>query len=243
MSKTFLQLVQGVARESGTIPSASGNVPTTVASQVGQLANCVVWVNEAYRQIQQLRPNWRFMSAELGSSAVITSGTRRYTAASWNISDFGSWKKNGRVYSLYSSSIGVSDEQRLDFMEWDDYRQTYLRGTQQANKPMFFSVSPADEFCIAQVPDATLTQSPPPYAVNGEYWREAQDLTNNTDVPILPGEFHDIIMWKALLLLDQFDEAPLTTKQDCERKYMQYLNALERRQLPKITINADGPFA
>ena len=54
--------------------------------------------------------------------------------------------------------------------------------------------------CFGSPPDRA-------YAVRGEYQRSAQTLVNANDVPEMPEDYHMMIVWRAIMLLHQHDEA------------------------------------
>lgn len=197
----YLQLCQRTVRESGTI---SGDVtPAKVTEQSGRLLKVVQWVAEAWRQVQNLHDDWCFMRGEF--AGAVTDGAPRYTAASFNIARFSRWITDPRSVTIYETARGKADESELRFMPWSDYRINFDRGVQQKNRPRVYSISPAGEFCLGPVPNAGFT-------VRGEYQKSAQNLAANDDVPELPdASLHTVIVWKALLLLAQYDEGQWPT--------------------------------
>ena len=228
----FLELVQRVARESGTIPGE--NQPASVVGTTGRLARMVHWTNDAWRGIQRSRTDWRWMQGEFEGS--LTAGSARYTSASFNLTRFARWRVNGPTedrFSLYDPTIGVTDEGQLIFVPWDTFYVTKLRGSIDANRPAYFSVSPAREFVVSPTPDKT-------YTVRGPYQKSAQTLTANTDIPEMPEDFHDLIVWEALKLMGIYDEATVSQP-------FWSVEAIKRRsellidQLPRITTA--GPLA
>lgn len=230
---TFLELCQKTCRESGTV---QGTQPSSVSGQSGRLLKFVNWTADAWTQIQNLHAAWRWMRAELDSSnCVTTSGSARYTAASWSINDFAEWIDEPESLSIYLQSLGVSDEGQIKVVTWDYWRKRYARGTQDTNRPSEVAISPANELCLGPTPNGI-------YVVNGEYRTTAQILTANDDVPNCPARFHDIISWYAVLLAGEHDEASLQGIARANRNYGAFLSALERDQLPQITIGG-GPIA
>lgn len=228
----YLELCQMVARESGTI---SGTLPTAVTGQTGRLLKVVNWVDIAWRQIQNSRNAWLWMEAEYDAPDSLTSaGTNRYTAASWSLSRFAEWITHPDTVTIYLQSDGVSDEGPLLELPWNTYRALYERGEQTQDKPVHFSISPANEFCVGPVPDDT-------YVIRGQYRKSPQELTANTDIPECPARFHEVIAWYALLLLNEHDEAQFNVA-TAIRRYRALRDDLERDQLPEVWVSA-GPLA
>jgi hypothetical protein len=228
---TFLQLCQSVARDSGTV---SGTQPTTVTGQTGRLGKIVQFTVQAWTSIQNARGSWLWMRDEFPATALTVAGTARYTGASWNITDLGEWITEKHGATIYAQAIGVADECEIAFVDWLTWRRFYDRGAQTNNRPTCYTISPAGEFCLGPAPDAV-------YVVGGEYRQTAQILAANADTPNLPSRFHDIIKWRALMLLAEFDEAP-TAMATAGSNYTRMLGDLERDQLPRITIGG-GPLA
>jgi len=228
---TFLQLCQDVCRESGTF---TGTQPSSVTSQAGRLLKVVNWTANAWVKIQNLHAAWNWMRREFTTTDTVTiAETARYTPSAWSITDLAEWIKDKGVMTIYLSSLGVSDEGELEYIPWADFRYLYTIGTQTSSRPVHWSVSPDDnEFCLGPTPDAV-------YVVNGEYRQTAQVLAVNGDTPNLPARFHQIIVWKGVLLLGEHDEADRLALATSERNYSEDLDGLRRDQLPRVGIGAE----
>jgi hypothetical protein len=237
---TFLELAQKVASESGTVPARTTTaLPTTVVSQVGRLGRIVRWTNDAWRSIQNSRAQWRWMRGEL--SGTISSGTQRYLYSALGAGSptrFAEWIVRGEDetrWSCYKTSTGVSDEGPLNFLDWDTFYETQLRGTPPTNsRPQFFSIDDTDRLVFSPTPDAT-------YTVRGWYRKDVQELSANSDTPEMPARFHDLILWEALKLLGNFDEAAVGQRAEWANNARIIRSQLERDQLPPIRIC--GPLA
>lgn len=198
----LLQLCQRTVRESGTI---SGDAtPSTVTGQSGRLRKVVDWVPTAWLQIQNLHDDWLWMRAEF--SGAVVQGTARYTNTDWSLARWSRWITDpDDTMTIYKTALGVSDESVLREITWAQWRAKYGRGTQTQNRPTEFAISPQGEFCLGPVPDAS-------YTARGEYQKSAQELAADADIPELPDTtLHTVIVWKALLLLSQFDEGTWET--------------------------------
>ena len=225
---TFLELSQAVSRESGTI---SGTNPTTVLSQQGRLLKIVDWVDQAHVAIQNLHAGWRWMQKTFEGNT--TSGSGQYMAASWSITDLRDWLRDNKEdfyqpHTIYLTATGVSDEGALREISWQQWRTRYGRGLQTNNYPSEYAISPAGEFSLGPIPDDT-------YTVRGEYRQAAVRMTVDGDVPAMPAAFHEIIIWRALMMLAEFDEA-VDQRASAVIKYSAHLETLEHDQLPKIAI-------
>lgn len=221
----YLQLCQAVARESGTV---SGVLPVSVANVTGRLAKIVAWTAEAWQHIQNLEEAWLWMDAEFTGN--LAAGAQRYTAASFNLTRFAAWGNEQAGLSAYLASAGRAEEYMLRRMEWRDFKRLHDFGAIQQSRPVHYAVSPANELCFGPVPDA-------PYVVRGEYRKGNQTLAANEDVPEMPERFHMLIVWYALVLLAEHDEAP-THIATSNRRYRDLLTDLRRDQLPEVRITS-----
>jgi len=197
----FLQLCQDTVRESGTI---SGDAtPATVAGQSGRLLKVVNWVSKAWTAVQNLHDDWLWMRAEFSGNVV--AGNAKYTNASWGLTRWSRWISEPKCMSIYLTALGVSDERPLVEIEWAEWRKRYGFGLQVNNRPHEYAISPQGQFCLGPIPDSA-------YTVRGEFQMGAQTLAANTDIPELPDTtLHTVIVWRALLLLAQFDEGQWPT--------------------------------
>ena len=227
---TFLGLAQKVGRESGTI---SGNLPATATGQVGRLAKIVAYTADAWVYVQNSQRAWRFMRKEFSGNT--TAGTARYTPASWTITDHLRWIHEYDAVTLYLTATGVSDEGTISPIDWATWRRLYDRGTQVNGRPIGYAISPANEFCLGAIPDAA-------YTVRGEYYRNAQRLAADGDTPICPEDFHDVIVWRAIQLLVEHDEAPALLLGAANAKYRDLHGAMMRDQLNTPAIGS-SPIA
>lgn len=233
MGKTYLELCRAVAAKSGTI--SGDGLPVSTVNQAGRLQKIVYWTNEAWQLIQNSRENWRWMHGEFEGDLL--PGVKRYTAASWNLSRFARWVEDQTLHQAFSTLnplIGPSDEAVLPQRSYERWRQLYDRGPQTPGRPAMWAVSPLDEFLVGPAPDVART-------LKGEYYKTPQVLAQDGDVPELPARFHDIIVYRALILLAEYDEAG-GARDMALTSYSEMLVALEREMLPRIGIGG-GPIA
>lgn len=235
---TFLQLVQDLARESGTL--AGGVSLPTLTNVTGRADKMAGWVRKAWINIQNERADWPWMKREFTAPLII--GQSRYTAAELGIaSRFGKWigdSPHGRriwhSFTLFDPATGQEDEgiiREVDYLVW---RERYARGTHDADRPQGWAASPQEEFCIGPRPNKA-------YTLTGEYRVFPQVLTDNTDVPELPEQYHGAIVWEAMKLLGMADEAPQTSG-SAVSEYVIARSNLTRDYLPEVTLGA-SPFA
>lgn len=197
---TYLELVQKVARDSGT----EGIVPASVTGLTGRAGDIAVWVNDAYRKIQTSRSDWLFKEKTFSGQTL--SGVQSYNAAAMGISGpFREWivsenSNRAREFGIYRTSEGISARQSLHFIPWSDFRENRLYDTASTGLPIFISISPERHLYLSSVPDGI-------YTITGHYRAGIHVLTANDDEPDFPEEFHDLVAYEALVFLHNYDEA------------------------------------
>lgn len=233
---TFLELVQAVARESGTYdPDA---LPATTVNAAGRTLTLCQWVIEAYIQIQTERADWLWLEAEFSGSTL--AAVRSYDAAAMGIaSRFSRWiARDGRglsYFSAYLTATGQTDEQFLDVYDWEEFRREAMVGSAatQSGRPTIVAVAPDRKLYLHEIPDAV-------YTVRGRYMKAPQVLSGDADTPEMPDEFHRLIVWRALLLMGTYDEA-MEQMQLWSTFANQYMDRLIFDQTPAVALA--GPFA
>lgn len=228
-----------VARESGTV---AGTNPTAVTGQSGRLLKIVNWTLESWKQIQNHRPDWDWMADTFTGSISLAGGATYTPEGSWSITRFGRMRQDDlttgfKALSMYKTADGVSDEQPLTQISWRTYRERYVRGTQNTDRPIEWAITPAKAIVFGPAPDDT-------YTVRGEYFHRANTMAANTDTPEMPEEYHELIAWWAVCLLHGHDEAlvtgPAFTHASAQKAL--YLRNLENAELPGIEVGG-GPLA
>lgn len=235
---TFLTLCGDLTDESGAI----GTAPSAVTGQTGRQKKCVNWIRRAWELIQNSSADWRWMQGEV-SAVALTIDDMNYSATDLGISSrFGEWRGDRfvggvwyRPWTIYDNSIGQSDESPLKQIPYEQWRQSYDRGSHDANRPIEYAFAPDQSIRFGPKPDIA-------YRVRGEYRKSIQVLAADGDTPELPSRFHDIIVWRAIMLLAGHDESDPAFQQ-ASAKYAELLLDLQRDQLPAITLVGSGPLA
>jgi len=215
----YLQLCQRMVRESGGL---SGSGPSAVTGQVGEYANVVDWIASAWLDIQrEYRSAWRWMHQSF--TLTISSGDAVYTASDAGLTDLRVWD----VHSIKMYQSGVADEFFLDYLPYDQFRATYLVGTQSTGRPQHFTVQPDNSLRFGWVPDGT-------YYVSGQYWQTPVTLAANTDTPGMPSHFHDMI-WQLALMKYAVSDAVGEIYAGMQTSYNMLHGELVNDQLPDMT--------
>lgn len=235
---TFLQLCSLLATRSGSV----GDAPAAVTGQTGRQAKCVDWVMNAWTTIQSDSTDWDWMQAEI-SAVALTIDDMSYSGSDLGISTrFAAFRGDrdvdGLVYrpwTIYDNSIGQSDETPLREIPYAQWRTSYDRGSHTSQRPGVYALAPDNSIRFGPKPDKA-------YRVRGEYRKTPQVLAANADEPELPARFHDIIVWRAIMLIGGHDEATEAYNQAAQ-KYGEMMLALQRECLPAINLGGGRPFA
>jgi hypothetical protein len=229
---TFLQLCQAVTRESRTI---AGTQPTSVVGQTGRLAEIVECVRDSWRELQNMRAGWFWLQAQWSGQTM--PGVRTYTAGSFSLARWAEWLvEPDTPLTIYRQSVGAAEERELYFRQLREWQKLHDRGLPAPGSPVDWTVSRSGEILLGPTPDDI-------YVLRGFYRKTPQELVENGDVPEMPERFHNILVWMALMKLHEYDEADgAIPYARCRRQYIEYLNGLQRDQLPILRYE-HRPFA
>lgn len=232
---TFLQLCGLLATRSGAI----GTAPTTVIGQTGRQAKCVDWIMNAWTLIQNDLPDASWMQAEV-SAVAMTPSTLTYSSTALGVSSrFAEWKGDRKInaclyrpWTLYDPAIGQADETELRQISYEHWRTSYDRKTHDPARPIYYAFAPDETFRVGPKPDKA-------YMLRGEYRKTPQVLAADADVPELPSRFHDVIVWRGVMLIAGHDEADPAYNQ-ASAKYGEMMMAIMRDCFPPITTGGNS---
>jgi hypothetical protein len=225
---TWLSMVNRVRREAGVSGSNLITLGGTLAAENTRIKD---WVDEAWIDIQRLRPDWNFMLSDFAFNTTI--GVGDYTAATLStpLTRFKNWKKD--TFRAYLTATGFPDEQIVDHISFSRFRDMYLFGNMRSTtgRPVLFSIDQDKHVRIGPVPDAV-------YTINGQYYRLATGFaaeadTPQTTAPLFEEDFHMLIVWKALESYGLYESAPevLLRAQTEAQKIMSRLTIDEMPQI------------
>ncbi len=227
---TFLELCQVTAREVG-IPGVG---PLTTVGQEGQLGDIVRWVKDAYIEIQNRNGgHWRFLRHGFTLDTVDSDDTYSFgdavdsTTAS-AITRFSQWRFADRTAppTIYLKSSGIGTQNWLIYAEWEPFKQIYRISTQVDSYPAHITVDPQDQIVLGPVPNGI-------YVVTGEYYRSAQVLTADAEVPEMPVQFHKLIVYYALEEYGYLESATEVIARAAKKK-RSYMRQLEANQIARF---------
>ena len=227
---TFLELVQRLCVEADL-----GAGPTTTIGQVSDYAKAVNWIQAAYLEIQGLHERWNFLLKSFAfSSADITATTPTGMPAEISFqdtvittlpTDIGAFKEDS--FRCFLTATGSSDEQDLIWMDWDDFNYSWYKASSRnlTGRPTYITEKPSLELRLYPYPDAA-------YTVIGEYYREPEAFSGDTDTPIFK-QHHMAIVWKALMFYGANMSEP-DKYAFGESQYNKLVRKLEITQRPKM---------
>lgn len=216
----FLSMCQRLRSEAGL----SGSGPASVLSQTGMQKKIVDWVRSADEDIQNLHSDWEFLVRDFDFAT--TAAQQAYTPDDAGVSDLNKWRSND--CEQISCRIEYADEQFLIMLSWRDFKRTYLNGVSRSitGRPQFFAIKPDKSMILYPIPDAE-------YNISGEYFRKAKSLTENTEEPLYPSEYHMAAVWRALVLYGAYDAANEKYTHG-QNEYNRLIGAMEANQMPEI---------
>jgi hypothetical protein len=211
---TFLELVQDLHSESG----AAGVAPTSVSGQTGEAKRLVDWIRRADLKVKRLWENWKFMRTTYSQATTDTINTLPKPAGLkfWDVSP----EKN----TFRCVYVGETEDSLIETVEYDEVKDEIL------------DTDPGEPSRIIIMPDNSLLIEPTPngaHTIKADYYQTAEStkLVNNDDVSIIPEEFHDVILARAMIFYANYENAPEIKTQGTEL-YTEVLARLENSQLP-----------
>lgn len=225
----FLQLVNRAMVEAGT--GQTSPMLTLAGSLNLEQQRFVNWVATAYEEIQTDHPGWEFLRATVQlttvaltpsyslatvqampgvSSALTTSGIASYIP---------------KTFRAWHQAQGVPDEQIMNYMQWDTFRNIYRYATMRTtyNRPVIIAVDPLKTLWFGPVPDDV-------YTVECEVYQLPQVIALDADTPMMPPRWHMAIVWKALIAYAAFESAPEVMAR-ASQNYEELMNELRQDRM------------
>jgi len=209
---TFLELCQQVRKVSGI----SGEGPAAVTGQTGILSKIVSWVAKAALDVQLERRDWRFMWAtSIGNTQI---GIKTYLPGDLSITN------------VKDLSVVLSGKREITVKKWDWWLENIRKPglSDRAGMPECITISPDRKIHLYPVPDRVET-------LNFDYYKKPVSLVANGDICTVPADYHQAIIEKALMYYAQYEDDTYRYQQS-SIDYKQWVNLLERDQLPELTF-------
>ena len=218
-----LELAQRLSRECGINQSG----PSATTNQTGEYLRVINWVDDAYKSVQLVTSTWQFLRKEFSFALTATKAT--YTPAECGLTDFSEWvsddEGDSEDFRIY---LVAADERFMTYMPWEMFRVAYMLGTQRTmtGRPSVYTIRPDDSLMFYPIPDDV-------YTCVGEYYMVPDVMTANTDIPIFPERFHEIILHRAMMYYAAYSQEPDKYAVG-EREYKRLLRGLKKSQLPQM---------
>lgn len=192
----------------------AGDGPQSVASANVMHESVVQWVKDAWIQIQNMHADWNFLTLRESGAPAMTIGQQEYVAG-----DFG-MQKFSDLRHFWIQDNGVWRELRV-LQEPVDWTVYWDAGEGAPSK-------------ILQAEDRTLWVDRIPdkaYPVRSKFMRTPQVLSADGDTPLLPEQYREAIVWKAVEFYGYYDQdSTMVTKG--LRNFEQILRRMELTELP-----------
>lgn len=202
-----LELVRRLRQEAGVGAGSAGVGPSSTINQSGEYKRLVDWVDGAWAEIQR-EHKWDFLweratvTVPLGQALVAEAiPAMRYV--------------HGSAY------IGAKP---LEYMPWRRFAAAYPDALVTDGEPSAWSIRPDKGFAVNYKPMAAT-------GISVERYKNPVPMMADTDTPAMPEEHHMAIVWKALLLYANFEEAGVT-RATTQAEYTRHLSALGLMELP-----------
>jgi hypothetical protein len=208
---TFLQLVQDLHRECG----ASGTAPTSVIGQTGEAQRLVRWIRDADLKVQRLWVNWKFRRLDYSQPTVQSQPTlpKPGNLAVWDLATF---------FIVPPTGVVGTDNEMLPAVEYEQVKREFLDTSE--GQPARVIIMPDSSLKFEGTPDGA-------YTILADYYRKTVTMSQNTDVSIIPEDYHDVILGRALMMYGNFENGP-EIKEQGQELYAEFLARLENDQLP-----------
>jgi hypothetical protein len=212
----FIDIVRRLRQEAGI----AGSGPASVQFQTGENKRLVDWVASAWNDIQIAETDWMWMQGEF--SFTTTAGQQAYTATDVGATRLNRWHTD----SIRLSLTFPNDETKLTPLVYSDFRDTYMTGSNPDSRPVYVSFSPDYKLLLGYTPNDA-------YFVRGEYYKTPQKLTLDTDVPEMPEQFHEAVLYSALMKYARYMAAG-EIFEDAMANYRRIMAQLRVHQLPPM---------
>ena len=209
---TFLQLVDQLHDDVG----AAGVAPTAVTGLTGEAARLASWIQRADEYVQLLWVNWKFLRQTFTTSNTTTASLATLAKPT-----------NLKYWDFKTFTIiepGETDKNVLASIEYDKIKSEILDTSEDI--PSRVIVMPDNSLFFEPVPDAV-------YTINADYYDTPTLLAANGDTSLIPAEYHQIIIGRAMILYANFENAP-EIKDQGKEIYDEQLDRLENDQLPNL---------
>lgn len=194
------------------LAGVEGTAVSTV-NQSGEAKRVVDWCDHAWEEIQQAH-NWNF----LWEAATVTITANTNATA-------------GTVAARrYLKDATYNGQNLMTYLAWELFRSTWPTPLIAAGVPTIWTIRPDKALAVNAKPTADLVLSV-------ERYKNPTPMATDTDVPAMPAEHHMAIVYKALLLYANFEEAGVT-RATAQSEFNRHMGAMGIIELPDVTFGA-----
>lgn len=224
----FLQLCQDLVKELGL---AGGTGPSSVTGQRGELANVVRWIRDSTLWIDNEWKTWKYLRCDY--SGVIQVNSREPTPPNTPTGVLvRKWDRDSIVINS-----GSTNAKPLQFEDWATFRKLRMFGSAYlaVDEPAVFTIKQdgyTPKLILYPLANAT-------YPISGEFWRRPPTLELDTDVPLMPEEYHRLIVATAAIKYGNREDAPEIIA-GMEAEHSSILRQLKADQLEGFESDTDS---
>lgn len=197
---TFVELAQDMRRQAGL----SGTGPTDVTTATGIELRLVNYVRDAWTRIQTSPKDWKWMWGDYVAPPGFTAPLQTVVSTTdYLLTDV--QKIWTGTFRSYLTATGPSDRQRMIYVPFEKFQQRWGVVTATDERPLQ----------VTRLPNGSLRFNPPPkdiYSIEFEKQKTPQILVANDDVPEMPVQYHQLIVFEALKAFGKAEDAPETIK-------------------------------
>lgn len=234
----FVHLITGVGSRGNT--AKPGTVPVALTGQTDELQELIEWVLKSLTNFQVIQ-RWPWLIKR--GTLPFVAGTAT-SAARTTLTDYREWVpfvEHGRRYVLrYLTADGSgSNEQRVWFMDYDQFRGYWDRNPVASGPPMFFTIRPDTvTWEVYPTPDAGYTLRLD-YLCQPKIYTTADAAVDLEDYPVdnlgFPVEFHEVVAWYAIRYWAETRNKPDMYVM-ADRRFKELMGPLKSRYLPSARI-------
>lgn len=208
----FKELVSRTMREAG-IPNTNFDA-VGVAGATGEALRVVGWVEAAYADVQSRR-KWSFLWEN--ASITVTAGNFVVPAATTGAVQADRYEKES-LFDATGANYG--------YVSWSDFRVAFPAVLIFNGTPSLWTIRPDGAFVVNAKPLVDTT-----YTV--DRYKRPLVMTEDDDEPVLPEEYHMVIVWRALVMYCNFEEAGVS-RATALGEFDRIMNDMGGRELPDM---------
>lgn len=212
-----------IAQKTWELCKLSGGGPGGVTGQQGMTLSIINWVQEAYREVQEMQPRWNFM--EKSVTATISQTRDEYVQGDFGITEF------AELMSAHIVNPGMEEDTPLKIYTFEDAERFQKQADSQV--PSEILVTSTETFKFNTLPDVGLN-------LRFKWHRTPHELVNSNDLPIIPARFHMLIAYIAMEHYAFYDEDQILMEK-AARKIQPLQQQLISACAPKLKFGAN-PF-